>query len=160
MICRILHECLGINTILGLTATATRTTSDSIIKHLQIPDGRLGIISDVPLPDNLKLSVSRDANKDSALLSLILSEEFSSFKSIIVYCIRRQECDRIASYLRTSLRYEKVFIENHKKRKRTNAIAEAYHAGLSASKRKSVQKTFMSGNLKIVVATVAFGMYL
>ena len=37
-------------------------------------------------------------------------------------------------------------------------IAEAYHAGLSAHRRKTVQKAFMSGEIKIVVATVAFGM--
>lgn len=59
-------------------------------------------------------------------------------------------------------------------------IAEAYHAGLSATKRKRIQKYFMDGNnnekknyliifsifnnyycigqLKIVVATIAFGM--
>ena len=36
--------------------------------------------------------------------------------------------------------------------------AESYHAGLSAAKRKSVQKDFMSGRLRVVAATVAFGM--
>ena len=36
--------------------------------------------------------------------------------------------------------------------------AECYHAGLSASQRKKVQKKFMAGELRIVVATVAFGM--
>ncbi|GFR90319.1 ATP-dependent DNA helicase Q4 [Elysia marginata] len=36
--------------------------------------------------------------------------------------------------------------------------AESYHAGLSAAKRKSVQKAFMSGRLRVVIATVAFGM--
>lgn len=36
--------------------------------------------------------------------------------------------------------------------------AEAYHAGLSASERRRVQNNFMCGELRIVVATVAFGM--
>lgn len=46
-----------------------------------------------------------------------------------------------------------------KKRKRgIRAIVEPYHAGLPASKRKSVQNAFMRGDLKIVVATIAFGM--
>nr|SVE70860.1 EOG090X0OUK [Daphnia similis]SVE71491.1 EOG090X0OUK [Daphnia similis] len=36
--------------------------------------------------------------------------------------------------------------------------AEAYHAGLTAARRSSVQKQFISGKMKIVVATVAFGM--
>jgi len=36
--------------------------------------------------------------------------------------------------------------------------AESYHAGLSAARRTSIQKQFMAGKLRIVVATVAFGM--
>lgn len=36
--------------------------------------------------------------------------------------------------------------------------AESYHAGLSASERRRVQNNFMCGELRIVVATVAFGM--
>lgn len=36
--------------------------------------------------------------------------------------------------------------------------AESYHAGMAASQRKKVQNDFMSGRVRIVVATVAFGM--
>ena len=36
--------------------------------------------------------------------------------------------------------------------------AESYHAGLSAARRASIQKQFMASKLRIVVATVAFGM--
>jgi len=36
--------------------------------------------------------------------------------------------------------------------------AECYHAGLTAAQRRRVQKRFMTGQLRIVVATVAFGM--
>ena len=39
-----------------------------------------------------------------------------------------------------------------------SCTSEPYHAGLSGAKRKSVQNCFMSGKLRIVVATVAFGM--
>lgn len=173
MICRILRERLGVNTILGLTATATRATSDSIIEHLQIPDGHDGIISDIPLPDNLRLTVSRDINRDNALLGLLMSEEFSKFSSIIIYCIRREECERVASFLRTSLRFEKNNTNDNnlneensmneksskRKRRRTDVQAEPYHAGISASRRRTIQKAFMSGELRIVVATVAFGLF-
>lgn len=41
---------------------------------------------------------------------------------------------------------------------KVSPIAEAYHAGLSSHRRKTVQNAFMSGATKIVVATVAFGM--
>ena len=47
-----------------------------------------------------------------------------------------------------------------KRRKRSGAaiVAECYHAGMSASQRRSVQNKFMRGDLRIVVATIAFGM--
>lgn len=158
MICRVLRESLGVKTILGLTATATRATRDSIINHLQIPDGHEGVISDVPLPDNLILTVSKDAMRDHALLGLLMSERFSDCKSIIIYCTRRDECERIAAFLRTSLKSEQVIENTSKKRKRVNMQAEPYHAGLPASRRRTIQNRFMSGELRIVVATVAFGM--
>lgn len=43
-------------------------------------------------------------------------------------------------------------------RKPLKWIAEAYHAGKSASERRRVQNNFMCGELRVVVATVAFGM--
>ena len=36
--------------------------------------------------------------------------------------------------------------------------AESYHAGQTPAMRKRVQNAFMSGRLRVVVATVAFGM--
>lgn len=74
MICKVLQQNLNVKTILGLTATATLPTRTSIIKHLRIHDGQDGIISDVPLPDNLILTVSKDVRKDDALLKLLRSE--------------------------------------------------------------------------------------
>ncbi|XP_050540615.1 ATP-dependent DNA helicase Q4 isoform X2 [Daktulosphaira vitifoliae] len=47
---------------------------------------------------------------------------------------------------------------NNGKRGQLSQVAEPYHAGLTATRRKRTQKYFMSGQLKIVVATVAFGM--
>jgi len=74
MICKVLRKNLGVHTVLGLTATATLPTRISIINHLGITDGERGIISDIPLPDNLVLSVSKDHNRDAALLQLLNSE--------------------------------------------------------------------------------------
>ena len=37
-------------------------------------------------------------------------------------------------------------------------MAEAYHAGLCSRERRRVQRAFMEGRLRMVVATVAFGM--
>lgn len=103
MVCRVLKEKLRVKTILGLTATVTKTTAESIVKHLDLHDGMTGIISDLPLPRNLVLTMSKDGNKDQALIALLKSDRFRDLDSIIVYCIRREECARIAALLRVSL---------------------------------------------------------
>lgn len=116
MVCRVLKEKLRVKTVLGLTATATKATAGSIIKHLDIHDGMAGVISDVPLPKNLVLTVSKDENKDKALIALLRSERFRECDSVIVYCIRREECTRIAGLLRISLQVSiklLVFCCNH-----------------------------------------------
>lgn len=103
MVCRVLKEKLHVKTILGLTATVTKTTAESIVKHLDLHDSMAGVISDVPLPKNLVLTVSKDENKDHALIALLKSDRFRELDCVIVYCIRREECERIAALLRVSL---------------------------------------------------------
>lgn len=149
--------------------------------HLSIPDGLSGVISDVPLPDNLILTVSRDENRDSALVRLLKEDRFAAFKSIIVYCTRRDECERIAKYLRTYFQvineflpspvpnnnYFILFLKDNineelktasgKRKRNYKTNIEPYHAGLPASRRRTIQNAFMRGDVKIVVATIAFG---
>lgn len=103
MLCRVLKKRLGVKIVLGLTATATRATAESIVNHLDLPDGMAGVISDVPMPRNLVLTVSKDGNRDQALIALLRSERFQGCDSVIVYCTRREECARIAGLLRVSL---------------------------------------------------------
>lgn len=160
MICRVLREKLNVNCILGLTATASQPTIKSVISHINIPDGLNGVVTNPTLPDNLSLSVSFEKDKDRALVSYLTSERLSAFNSIIVYCIRRDECERVAAILRSCLQEpNKINMEKqNNKRKRMSYIAESYHAGMSAAQRKKIQNNFMNGALRIIVATVAFGM--
>ncbi|KZC08279.1 ATP-dependent DNA helicase Q4 [Dufourea novaeangliae] len=155
MVSKVLKERLKVRTILALTATATKATAESIVNHLGIHDGMNGVISDIPIPKNLLLSVSRDEVKDQALMKLLSSERFQECDSIIVYCTRREECVRIAGLMRIHLQDVR---NPEKPGSQLSSIAEAYHAGLSAYRRRIVQKAFMSGQIRIVVATVAFGM--
>ena len=120
--------------------------------------------------------------------------------SIIIYCTRQVETERVAQLLRTSLQFfpaneqqqlnEDVGSSDNtgtvetatpktsagksgsRKRGRTAATSQgkkskkaklgwsvdSYHAGLPAGERKRIQLAFMAGRLRIVVATVAFGM--
>lgn len=150
---------MNIKTILGLTATAPTSTLKSIAGNLGV-DSETGVIRGVLLPKNLHLSVSRDADRDAALLELLQGGRFAEFDSIIIYCIRREECERLATLLRTYLKdpVKDLECKGAARRRGISWSAEAYHAGMTAARRISVQKQFMSGKLKIVVATVAFGM--
>lgn len=71
------------------------------MEHLRIPDGLDGVISDIPLPDNLTLTISSDDNRDYALVQLLKEPRFVEYQSIIIYCSRRDECERVAKNLRT-----------------------------------------------------------
>uniref|UniRef100_A0A3P8S7E1 DNA 3'-5' helicase n=1 Tax=Amphiprion percula TaxID=161767 RepID=A0A3P8S7E1_AMPPE len=179
-LCKVLRERLGVKCLLGLTATATLSTALDIAQHLDISDQDGIAVRSAAVPPNLNLSVSMDGEKDQALVSLLKGYRFGCLDSIIVYCTRREETVRVAALLRTCLQGVLVK-ENHqisgsnqtqnnpvgqrkkelarkKIRKPLKWQAESYHAGLSGSERRRVQNNFMCGELRIVVATVAFGM--
>ena len=158
MVNKVLREKFGIATVLGLTATATVSTIRSITRELEI-ESEKGVIKDIPIPDNILLSVSVDDDKDEALIKLLTSEKFQDFNSILIYCTRRDDCERLATYIRTVMQNFFDCNETHKKKNRKLLwTAESYHAGMAGPRRKQVQKAFMNGNVRIVVATVAFGM--
>ncbi|KAF7210978.1 transcript variant X2 [Nothobranchius furzeri] len=179
-LCKVLRERLGVRCMLGLTATATLSTALDIAHHLDISDKDGIAVRSAAVPPNLNLSVSTDKEKDQALVSLLKGDRFGCLDSIIVYCTRREETVRVAALLRTCLQgvlvkentqtssgseaqknpmgQRKKELARKKIRKPLKWQAEAYHAGLSGSERRRVQNNFMCGELRIVVATVAFGM--
>ncbi|XP_056597984.1 ATP-dependent DNA helicase Q4 [Triplophysa dalaica] len=177
-LCKVLRDRLGVSCLLGLTATATLSTALDIARHLDINDEDGIAVRSAAVPHNLQLSVSMDRDKDQALVSLLKGERFGSLDSVIVYCTRREETSRIAALLRTCMQgvmlresskpapedddnpvgKRKKALARKKIRKPLKWIAEAYHAGMSASERRRVQNNFMCGELRVVVATVAFGM--
>lgn len=160
--------------ILGLTATATHSTIEEIRSYFDID--KRNIIKDCDLPENLVISISKDINKERALVDLIKSKEFKPyFNHVIIYCSRREQTERLSQLLRLSLQtYKKTFdleelAKTGKKPKSKSSkkqaddfsddnIAEAYHAGLTSQQRKRIQNQFIKGKLKIIVATLAFGM--
>lgn len=59
---------------------------------------------------------------------------------------------------RKSAKPEKKKSKNEENELKEENIAEAYHAGLSSHQRTRIQNQFIKGKLKIIVATLAFGM--
>uniref|UniRef100_A0A8D2Q8A3 DNA 3'-5' helicase n=1 Tax=Varanus komodoensis TaxID=61221 RepID=A0A8D2Q8A3_VARKO len=151
-VCKALRDRLGVRCFLGLTATATLSTARDVAHHLGVPEGEGIAVRSAAVPPNLHLSVSTDRDKDEALVNLLKGERFGSLDSVIVYCTRREETVRIAALIRTCL--QGVMLKGSG----GEPLARAYHAGMSAAERRRVQNSFMSGQLRVVVATVAFGM--
>lgn len=209
---QVLREHMGVRCFLGLTATATRSTARDVAQHLGITE-ELELSGLATIPANLHLSVSMDRDSDQvgvyipgtpsgatpphptpatsitpscqALVTLLRGDRFCALDSIIVYCTRRKDTERVAALLRTCL---SVVTHPRPKGRRVwglaprgpflcmpavvpstactpsskgcgpEAVAEAYHAGMCGQERRRVQQAFMQGHLRVVVATVAFGM--
>ena len=152
-LCRIIRDKLGVATILGLTATAPESLTRSVASRLGV--AMEDVVRGPLLPGNLTLTVSRDRDRDRALLEMLgETGSLGECESVIVYCTRREECERLATHIRTHLQTRDI----KPGKSRLSCTAEPYHAGLSAYKRKTVQAAFMAGKLRVVVATVAFGM--
>ncbi|XP_065873230.1 ATP-dependent DNA helicase Q-like 5 [Euphorbia lathyris] len=135
----ILRAKLKVGCILAMTATATTTTLKTVMSALEIPPTNL--IHKPQLRDNLQLSVSLSGNRMKDLLRLIKSPPFLEVKSIIIYCKFQYETDIISSYL----------CDN-------NISAKSYNSAILSKDRRRVQELFCSNKIRVVVATVAFGM--
>ncbi|KAK2509018.1 hypothetical protein MC885_013701 [Smutsia gigantea] len=155
-ICKVLREHMGVRCFLGLTATATCSTSRDVAQHLGVADESV-LRDSVIIPSNLHLSVSTDRDPDQAgaLVTLLQSNRFRALNSVIIYCNRREDTERIAALLRTCLPGAQDPGPGGQVPK---AVAEAYHAGLCSRERQRVWKAFTEGQLRAVVATVALGM--
>lgn len=179
---KILREHMNIKTYLGLTATSTKATSFAIARNLII-NPETDVIGSTTVPDNLILSVSHETNKERALIEILKSPTFRIMTSIIVYCNRREETEHVASKIRTAMQNYSTVVEIPERLKKgakkdENEMidldgndgetkkphmkltwhAEAYHAGLSTDARKKIQRQFIKGEIRVVVATIAFGM--
>ncbi|GMI87709.1 hypothetical protein like AT1G27880 [Hibiscus trionum] len=135
----LLRAKLNVECILAMTATATTTTLQSVMSALEISSTNL--IQKAQVRDNLRLSVSLSGNRMKDMLKLMKSSPFLEARSIIVYCKFQYETDEISRYL----------CDN-------NISAKTYHSGMLARDRSRTQELFCANKLRVVVATVAFGM--
>ncbi|MCO5599738.1 hypothetical protein L7F22_053844 [Adiantum nelumboides] len=135
----ILRQKLNIPCVLALTATATRRTLNSILEALSIAPANL-----MQLPiirKNLIYTASLSHNRCRDLLSLLLSSPYKDFRNIIIYCNFQLEADNVSLVLRD------------------NGIdAKSYHGGMNPADRKHTQLLFCTNKLRVIVATVAFGL--
>jgi ATP-dependent DNA helicase RecQ len=129
---------LGSPPVLALTATATPRVRQDILRSLKMRDPEV-VITSFNRPNLTYRVLSAREKKDK--LPLILDVVRNAAPPGIVYATTRKECEELAGHLR-----------------RSGVHAAAYHAGMGASERSEAPERFMTDELSVVVATVAFGM--
>ncbi len=130
--------------LICLTATAKPDVIDDIVNHLQT---RLGIGIKVfnggAQRDNLEFEIrpATRAEKPAHIHQLISDYLDREQGGIIVYRAKRRDTEELASILRNQ-----------------GVAADHFHAGLQPESKKDVQQRFIGGELRVIVATNAFGM--
>jgi len=120
----------------ALTATATDRVRQDIVTQLRLRDP-LVYVASFNRP-NLYYEVRpRTASTYGELLRLLRTTDGSA----IVYCTSRKKVDELAAKLRAD-----------------DINALPYHAGLGNEERTDHQDRFIRDDVKVIVATVAFGM--
>src|SRR5580698_6643059 len=122
--------------MMALTATATTRVRDDIVKLLQLREPKRFLAS-FNRP-NLTYRVIAKAKPAAQVLAFLRSRPRDSG---IIYCHSRKSTESVAAQL-----------NQH------GIPARPYHAGLTAGERSENQELFLRDEVRVICATIAFGM--
>jgi len=122
--------------VIALTATATERVRADIVKQLKLREPRCYVAS-FDRPNLIYRIVPKSAPYEQ-LLEFIRSRPNDSG---IVYCASRKNAESLARNLNED-----------------DVSAKPYHAGLTSSERTKHQDAFLRDDVRVVTATIAFGM--
>jgi ATP-dependent DNA helicase RecQ len=122
--------------VIALTATADRLTRKDILEKLELNNPSVFVSSFNRA--NIRYTVEAKRNSFDKLVNFL---ETRKEESGIIYCLSRASTERLAEDLRN-----------------IGFNALPYHAGLEREKRTKHQELFLRDDVKIMVATIAFGM--
>ena len=123
---------------MALTATATERVRGDIVASLKLEQPHVGMASF----DRANIFYSaRNSSNVNELLAAVKAALAADTGSVIVYCPTKALVEQIASTLSTS-----------------GVPTRPYHASLSAAERDDTHEAFAADGIRVVVATVAFGM--
>ena len=125
--------------IAAFTATATQRVREDIINELRLKDPAEFIGSFDR--KNLRYSGFAEPNAQVRMQKIISYVTAHKDDPGIIYCFSRASTEELAERLR------KVHI-----------LANPYHAGLPTPERSRVQEGFLNNSIRVICATVAFGM--
>ena len=123
--------------IMALTATANSKVRRDVISILGLRNAKM-IKQSFNRPNLIYSVFERTANFFDEVVSFIKMKHPN--ESGIIYCQTRAKCESVASKLESQL------------------SIKCYHAGLAKQDRTDVQQEWSRGDVKIIVATIAFGM--
>ena len=125
--------------VIALTATATPKVQSDIIKNLGLKKPNV-FISSFNRP-NLYYEIQPKIKKAQADENIVRFIKSMKVKSGIIYTLNRKTTEELAAILEA------------------NGIrAVAYHAGLDSKLRTKRQDQYLSEEVQVIVATIAFGM--
>ncbi|MDX2171568.1 MAG: DNA helicase RecQ [Bacteroidota bacterium] len=129
-------DAVGNVPVIALTATATPKVQQDIQKNLGMMTANLFKSSFNRANLFYEVRAKQNVNKE-----IIKYVKQNAKKSGIIYCLSRKKVEEIAEALKV------------------NGIkAKPYHAGLDAKERAKTQDDFLMEDVKVIVATIAFGM--
>ncbi len=122
--------------VMALTATATERVRQDIVQHLKLREPGCHVAS-FNRP-NLTYRVLSKAQPYEQTLAFVRSRPRDSG---IVYCFSRKSAENVAERLNAD-----------------GVKARPYHAGLTAEERSRHQELFLRDEVRVICATIAFGM--
>ncbi len=125
--------------VLSLTATASEKVRHDIIKILKLKKPCV-ILGDFDRP-NLFLEIRKKKSSSLSYEDIVTLLQENKNEYVIIYCKTRSETEKLSDFITLQ--------------KIKNAV---YHAGLPIDDRNTTQQNFISGKVKCIIATVAFGM--
>ena len=127
--------------VMALTATATENVKIDVMHSLGMDKSK--VFDQSFNRPNLSYEVRAKGTNPEVLQSIaqIIRSSFNR-QAGIIYCLARKTCETVAEALR----------DNY------NIDAQHYHAAMTPDERVKIQKSWQAGDVKIVVATIAFGM--
>lgn len=122
--------------VAAFTATATPEVTEDMLRLLELREPEVFVTG--LGRDNLAMSVLRGENKREFIMNYVRTH---SSDPGIIYAATRKEVDDL---------YERL--------KQAGIAAGRYHAGLSDAEREEMQEAFLYDDIRVIVATNAFGM--
>lgn len=133
--------------VTALTATATASVRSDVIRSLKMQSLDSYVVSF--FRENLIMRViPKDYNMDSEWempaweVRILQYVQAKKNESGIIYCLSRDDCEMMSCMVNNA----------------AGIPSAHYHAGMTPGQRTAVQNKWRSGEIKVVAATIAFGM--